>query len=421
MGGKNDSPDYAAGAAAQGEANEDVVRQQTYANRPTQYTPWGATSWDAYGAVDPSSGEDVTRWKQNQMLSPELQDIFNKQVGIQGGRTDVAGALTQRLGNEYGGAINWQGLNPMGQVPTNQFTLPENQLRNLDYNGAPGVTKQYSNAEPLQRDMDYSGAPGVGDLGQMRQRAEDSVYGKAQSRLAPQYESKRNALESKLRNQGLQPQDESWKAQMQAIGQQETDAYGQAQYDAVNQGMGEQAQDYGQQMGLRNMATSEADRMGNFRNQASGQAFGQQMGANQQNFGQDMALRNMATGEARDQANFANDASNQAYNQAYGANQANFGQAMQSSQYANQIRQQQMTEAMQKRGYGLNEINALLSGQQVQAPQMPNFSQAASAQPAPIYQSNVDQGNFDQASSPMGGLMDIAGMAAGGYASTLGG
>ena len=70
---------------------------------------------------------------------------------------------------------------------------------------------------------------------------------------------------------------------------------------------------------------------------------------------------------------------------------------------------------MQKRGFSLNEINALLSGQQVNAPQMPNFSQAASAQAAPIYQSAVDQGNFDQASNPMSGLMGLAGTLGGSY------
>ena len=95
--------------------------------------------------------------------------------------------------------------------------------------------------------------------------------------------------------------------------------------------------------------------------------FGQQMGRNQNNF-----------------------------NQALQANQQNFGQAMSGSNYANQIRQQQITEQMQKRGSSLNEINALLSGQQVQNPQMPNFNTASAAQAAPIYQAGVDQSNFNQ-------------------------
>ena len=200
------------------------------------------------------------------------------------------------------------------------------------------------------------------------------------SRLNPMYESKRNALEIKLRNQGLGPEDEAWRSQMQDLGRQEVDAYGQAQMDAVRAGLGEQAQLFGQDMGLRSMATGEADRMGAFYN-AAGQ---------------------------------------QAYNQALGANQANWQQAMQGSQYANAIRQQQIAEQMQMRGFSLNEINALLSGQQVGLPQMPNFSQAASAQPAPIYQAGVDQASVDAANNPWNALIGagggvLGGALAGGY------
>jgi hypothetical protein len=357
MGGKSE-PDYGDAALAQGEANEAMVRSQTYANRPTQYTPWGATSWNPYQYTDPGSGEDVTRWEQTQMLSPELQDILNKQIATQGGRTDIAGMLTGRLGQEFGTPMDWRGLGPMGESPVNQFTLPE----------------------PVQRSLDYSNAPALGDPTALRQRAEDAVYNKAASRINPEFESRKEGLAIKLRNQGLQPGDESWGAQMSQLAQQQNDALGQAQMDAVRQGLGEQAQLWGQNMGARQMATGEADRMGQFANQAAQQAYGQ----------------------------------------SFGANQANWQQALAGSQYANQIRQQQMTEAMQKRGFSLNEINALLSGQQVQAPQMPNFAQAGQAQPAPIYQAAVAQGNWEQATSPWGGLMDLGGTLGGAYLGNTG-
>jgi hypothetical protein len=347
VGGKNDSPDYAGAAVAQGEANEGVIRDQTYANRPTQYTPWGATSWDPYAYTDPSSGENVTHWNQTQMLSPELQDILNKQIGVQGGRTDIAGMLTGRLGQEFGTPMDYSGMTPMGQVPNSQFSVPEQTQRSLNYGSAPGVGNPY----------------------QTRQAAEDAVYNQAASRIDPKFEGQRKQLETKMRNQGIAPEDAAWKSQMEGLGQQENDARNQAMWSASGAGRDEAGQMYGQQMGLRNMATGEQDRMGQFANQAN----------------------------------------NQAFNQAYGSNQANFGQAMQGSQYANQIRQQQMTEAMQQRGFSLNEINGLLSGQQVNAPQMPNFSQASSAQPAPIYQGAVDQGNFDQAGDMMGDLLGLGG------------
>ena len=108
----------------------------------------------------------------------------------------------------------------------------------------------------------------------------------------------------------------------------------------------------------------------------------------------------------------------QNYQQALGSNAQNYSQALQGSQYANQIRQQQMAELMQQRGFSLNEINALLSGQQVAQPQMPNFTPAAAATPAPVYQAGVDQGNANAAANPMNGLMGLAGTVAGGYASS---
>lgn len=318
MGGKS-QPDYGDVAVAQGEANAGVVRDQTYANRPTQYTPWGYTAWNANPYTDPGSGEQTTAWTQTQGLTPELQDILNKQIAIQGGRTDVAGGLTQRMASEFGTPMNFEGLSPMGYVPTNQFTMPEGPI-----------------ADPYQT----------------RAAAENAVYNQAQSRLTPQFDSKRQALEIKLRNQGLGPQDEAWRSQMQGLGEQENDARNQALWSANSAGRDE-----------------------------SGQMFSQQLGRNQNTF-----------------------------NQAYQSNQANFGQALQGSQYANAIRQQQMTEAMQQRGFSLNEINALLSGQQVNAPQMPNFAQASAAQPAPLYQGAVDTNNA-QAAASQGLMSGIGGLA----------
>ena len=316
--------DFGDQAIAQSEANAGVVRDQTYANRPDQMTPWGYTSWDSNLYTDPGSGLDTTKWSQTMGLSPELMDLYNKQLAITGGRTDIAGMLTGRMGEEFGSQMDWSGLAPIGGVPGAQFTLPEGD---------------------------------VGNPNAFRQRAEDAMYNKAQSRLAPQYDSKRQAMEIKLRNQGLNPEDEVYKSQMQSLGQQETDAYDQAMWGATSAGR------------------DESDAM-----------FGQALSRNQNNF-----------------------------NQAYGANQANFGQAMEGSKYANQIRQQQLTEQMQKRGFSLNEINALLSGGQVNTPQMPNFATAGAAQPAPVYDAGITSASAANAANPINALLGAAGTAGGAF------
>ena len=323
MGGKS-QPDMNQAAISQGEANREVVRDQTFANRPNQYTPWGSTEWNAYETVDPATGEATTGWGQTQGLTPELQDILNKQIAIQGGRSDVAGTLTGRMGQEFGSPMNWDGLSPMGGVPTNQYTIPEGDLE---------------------------------DPYQTRQRAEDAMYSQAQSRIVPQQDSQRQALEVKMRNQGLRPGDAAWQSQVEAQGRNFNDQNNQALWSSVGEGRSE-----------------------------SGQMFGQNLQANQNRF-----------------------------NQALGANNQNFNQAMSSSNYANQIRQQQLTESMQKRGFSLNEINALLSGQQVNAPQMPNFNTAQAAQAAPIYTAAADQASIAAANSPWNALIGAAGTAGGAY------
>ena len=52
------------------------------------------------------------------------------------------------------------------------------------------------------------------------------------------------------------------------------------------------------------------------------------------------------------------------------------GQAKTMAEYANKLRQSGMAEEMQKRGFSLNEINAIISGQQVAMPNMPGFESA---------------------------------------------
>jgi hypothetical protein len=50
--------------------------------------------------------------------------------------------------------------------------------------------------------------------------------------------------------------------------------------------------------------------------------------------------------------------------------------------FGNQVRQARIAEEMQARGFSLNEINAILSGQQIGMPSMPGFNTAERAQGA---------------------------------------
>jgi len=237
MGGKNNMPDFGALAAGQGEENEAVIRNQIYANRPTQYTPWGASAWEATAGIDPATGEAVTNWANTMALSPELQDIYNKQVAIQGGRTDIAGMLTGRMGSTFGTPMELRGVQDIAYAPQTDFTLTE---------------------------------PDIGNAYGTRQAAEDAVYGQAMSRIAPQQESQRGSLEMKMRNQGLKPGDAAWQNQIQSQGQQFNDQNNQALWSANQAGMAESSQMYNQMMGQQQNRYNQA------------------IGANNQNFNQAM-------------------------------------------------------------------------------------------------------------------------------------
>ena len=268
MGGKS-TPDYESIATVEGENDRQIVEDQ--------HSPWGYTNWTQQ---DLPNG--TKKWIQTTGLNPQLQETLNKQFAIEGAKTDVAGNLVNRMGQEFGSGVDWRGLSPMGGVPSAQFTLPE---------------------------------PDIGDPNAFRSRAEQAMFDQANSRLDPMYDGKRTALETRLRGQGLSAGDESWEAQMNELGRQENDARNQAMWSSVGAGR------------------QEADSM-----------FDQMMDRNQNN-----------------------------YQQAFGANQANFGQMKDTSNMATALRQQQMAEKMQQRGFSLNEINALMSGGQVAMPGMPDF------------------------------------------------
>ena len=71
-----------------------------------------------------------------------------------------------------------------------------------------------------------------------------------------------------------------------------------------------------------------------------------------------------------------------------------FGQDVTDANFTNNLRQQEIAEEMQRRGMSLNEINALITGQQVQTPQMPGFVTAQRADPAQLLQATQLQGQY---------------------------
>ena len=123
-------------------------------------------------------------------------------------------------------------------------------------------------------------------------------------------------------------------------------------------------------------------------------------------------LRNMRESQANERFNAMQTAGQE--------QQRLFGMDTEAAKFANLVRQQGISEQQQQRNMSLNELNALLTGQQVQAPGMPSFN-AASAGQAPNYlgaaqmqgQWDMDQAKAESESSAAlwGGLGKLAGTA----------
>jgi hypothetical protein len=257
MGGSSknppDAPRYEEGAERQAASSKDVTNAQTYANRPTINTPWGKQSWETGTAVDPVTGKPYTSWEMNLSLSPEEQASLDSQQRVTMGKSQAAETLVDQ---------------------------------------ATGAFK---------KEFDWAGQPEVpGSLGE----AQGSAYDKMSAMLEPRRGRTREALETRLANQGL------------ARG---TEAFKNAQRD-------------------------------------QSELFDQQ----------DRGLLAAAMGEGR------SDVATQ-----------------------QQMRQAGIAEEAQRRGMSLNELNALLTGQQVNMPTMPSFNQAGSSQAEQALAAATERGTFE--------------------------
>lgn len=118
-----------------------------------------------------------------------------------------------------------------------------------------------------------------------------------------------------------------------------------------------------------------------------------------------------------------NDAYANAQNQSFLAGgseaQRNQGMDLASSGYQNNLRQSQVQEQLMRRGQPLNEMNALLTGAQVQSPTFQGFNQAGRAAATDYsgaagqqYQAGLDSFNANQAATQgmMSGGMQAASM-----------
>jgi hypothetical protein len=207
----------------------------------------------------------------------------------------------------------------------------------------------------------------------------DNVANQLMQRMQPVHDYQQRQLESRLANQGFTVGSEAYNRALTELQQRQANE----RFNALDQAGNEAQRLFGMQMGARQQAFNEDVGAGQFGNQAQQQLYGQLMGqanlANQaagQRFSQDLQA-NQFQNQALGQASALDLARMQAQNQAIGQQ---FGLNQQFADAQNRLRQQAIAEQMQRRGMSLNEMNALLSGQQVNMPQMPSFTPATRAE-----------------------------------------
>lgn len=157
------APDPAKTAAAQQQANVETARVQNAMNRANQYTPYGSVIYNDLGN---------DRWEAITSLSP-----------------------------------NQQYISDMGELGKMQYGYLANQMW-------PQTGKI------MQSKLDFSGLPGINDGVKDRARVEDALF----ARMQPRLDAQRNALDTRLRNQGLTPGSEAWTKAWQEYSMGENDA-----------------------------------------------------------------------------------------------------------------------------------------------------------------------------------------------------
>lgn len=290
-------PDYTGLAEKSAASNQYAQTRADWANRPTQITPWGRTDWESEAAVDPSTGQPITRWTQKESLSPEAQKALDDQMALQSGFSEAAKGLMGRATGAFETPFDMSKLPEMTGI--NQAELGPEEGLNLDLSGLPELA-----------------GSGFGSV----QEVQDAMM----SRMAPDLLRRREGEMQRLRAQGLTEGSEAMNKEREMLMRGENDASQQA----LLAGMG-----------------------------AYGDIFNRSLAARGQMFGERQTAAEMARA-LRGQK---------------------FGEQVTGANLGGQQRQQAIAEQAYLRSLPLNELNSLLTGQQVQGPQMPGFSTSQSA------------------------------------------
>lgn len=467
------APDYTKAAEIQAQSSAQNTAAQTAANRPDIVTPFGSQTWEQNG----NQWTQTTTLSPDQQAALDAQ--MRIQAGRSGAAEQLLGQASSAFQTppdynslssggqavntaQLGGQVNWQGnpasgiadaggLFSFGGQPQAQTSVDMGTINGARAN-AGNVNAANASSGPLKYAMDST-------AGDWRQKGQDAAL----AFMQPGIDRRQSQLEAQLANMGLTRGSEAWNTELQrdqdqaqrdrlqafGAGQSEANmlfnqdlqssqftnaARGQEfSQNAFNANLEQQAAMQNAQLGtqtnLANAQMAQQAAMQNSQNQLLQAQFGNQ--AQQQNWNQAMGAaqfgnqaqaqqfaQNAAQGAFQNQAaqqNFQNQMASQQYGDQQALAQQQAG--IQAGQYNQQLRQQELAEMLGQRAQPLNELNALLTGQQVGMPTMPSFSQAGKSDTTNYlgaaqnqYQSSLDAFNAQQqgTANMMNGITSMA-------------
>ena len=357
------TPDYAAAATAQGQANKDAAIASAKLSNPNIISPYGSQTVTYGRPVFDEAGYNAALAKYNAggntapaptRNDPQFNNYFNQEQGLANQFDQGAFDRAMQAYNAGGGqngpppskdqfTKTYDELTPtvtQTLTPTAQKTVDAQQQVQLGLAGLgqQGVQKA---SGVLGTPFSYNGQVATGldtsGVAKMPVNAGQTGQDAIMSRLEPLQARQKAAQETALVNQGLRPGMEGYDNAMTDFNQGQNDARQQAILNGLNLDMT--------------------------------------------------------------------------------ANNQGFNQALQGGQFANTANQQALAQALQLRSQPLNEITALMSGSQIQNPQFQPYS-GANVTPTPVLgaaqaqgQAGINSYNAQQASqnAMMGGLFGLGG------------
>lgn len=394
------APDPYKTAGAQGAADVRTAIAQAQLNNIDQTTPFGSVNYKQTNTrkmmLPDGKSVDIPIYESTTKLSPDQQNLLNltERAGITFG--EIANRQANRIGDVLSTPIRQNDLpNAPTDIPNapnfNQFNQALPDFNTID--DVPTLRNSYDAGGPIQRQI------GANDFSQDRQRVEDAIF----SRLNPQIDRDREALQTRLANQGITQGSEAYNSGIDELNRQVNDQ----RMQAILAGGQEQS---------RMFAMDESQ--GQFANQAQAQQNAQN--ATAADFSNNAATNQFNLGMTADMAN--NDIAARTYDAQRAAKDYNDSITRQNYDLdLNRIQQQQalrqsgLQEDIALRNQPISEMLALLGGAQPTVPQFqpwnaPNLPSPPVAQS--VYNSAaIDANNYKtQAAQYASGLNGMYGL-----------